>query len=292
MKRTAMWTLAGAGVLVLGSAALAGDDGAKQPAPSTPASPPAPDKPSEKTPEQALQDLLERLKSKDLETRRSAAEESVSNLAPELTGLLMRLLVDEDAHIRYVAVASLGKRGDEKSKRTAAGALEACLVRLGEAGDAGEKLLLVESLHDLAQESSIKPLIDGIKNETPKEEVEARLHAVGNVPSREAIESLINFAAACGRGRRADWHQSVRSALRYAARTDVGGADPDLWRQWWRNNEKRFDFAGAAEDRARERAAADEKERRKKEGGDKPPRKGGKKGDGKKEDPPPSDPPK
>jgi hypothetical protein len=225
-------------------------------------------------------DLLEMLKSKDAAIREAAAKEAARDADPAVTVPLARLLVDPVAEVRLAAIGSLGARADDAAKRTAAAALADRLRSLGEKGGSDERLALAGALHDLAQPPSVKVLMDGIKTGTPIEEVEARLRAVGNVPAKEAVEALIDFAASCGRGKRGDWHAAVRTALKYALRTDVRSADPDLWRAWWRENERTFDFARAAKEREEERAAAAEKERKRKEGADRAGKRKKKGGDG------------
>jgi hypothetical protein len=214
-------------------------------------------------------DLVEMLKGKDPAVKRAAAEEAAGSQAAELLVPLSRLLGDEDLEVRRAAVLALAARTEEGAKRTAASALGERLRSMGEKGEPGERIALADALHDLAQPGSVKILMDGIKTDTAREEVEARLHAVGNIPTREAVEGLIDFTASVGRGKRGDWHAAARSALKYAVRYDVGGPDPDLWRAWWRDHGKEFDFKAAAASRAEERAAAAEKERKKKEAADK-----------------------
>ena len=94
-------------------------------------------------------------------------------------------------------------------------------------------------------------------------------------------------ASGCGFSAARGWHGNagfrapLRQALAYALRVDMGDADPDRWRAWWRENEKTFDFAAAAAARAEERQAAADKEKKK---GKRDDGKGGKKKGGKKDD--------
>jgi len=276
--------VAAAAFLVLGSSVLAPAALAEEPG-----SGPAPWKEPPKT-----EELLRLFKEKDSALRAAAAREAASNQDPALTTPLGRLLVDEDREVRLACVATLAGRTDDRARKSAAGILGERLTTLGEKGEHEERLALVGALHDLAQPGSLKTLVDGIKNDTEKDEVEARLRAVGNIPSPDAIEALIDFAASHGRGNRSDWNAATRNALRYATRADAGGADPDLWRAWWRKNGKTFDFDAAAADRKKERDEKAEKERRKAEaeekrasGGDKGKAKGKnrkKDGDGEKKD--------
>jgi len=128
-----------------------------------------------------------------------------------------------------------------------------------------ERLRVIGALHDLAQPSSVKVLMDDIKVETDLDEVKERLRAVANIPVENAVEELIRFAAAHGRGQGSNWRAPLREALRYALRYDAGNSDPDTWRAWWRENRKGFDFLAAAADRARERKEEAEKDEKRKE---------------------------
>lgn len=209
--------------------------------------------------------IVEDLKSDNADTRRAAAEKAAADPSPELTAPLVRALSDGDLQVRIEVITALARRTEDRARRTAAEALVARLSRPAVKDDPLESARLVEALHDLAQPLSIKPLLEGIREESTLDDVKARLRAVANVPSAEAVEALIRFGASRGRSGRGVWAGALRLALVYALRVDVGGADPDHWRAWWREHEKGFDFAAAAADRAREREAAAEKERLRKE---------------------------
>ena len=258
LRRTAALAGALAALLVAASSVRAEDPAApKEPGRGAEPAPPQKPAPTE------TRDLLAMMKSADPVLRRAGAAEAAADPDPSLTAPLAKLLNDEALEVRLAAAASLARRTDDAARRTAAAAAADRLARLGEKGDPAEREALVAALHDLAQPSAVKALLDGIQAATAREEVAARLRAVGNVPAAEAVEGLIDFLAR-GRGR-GDWNQSARLALRYALRTDAGGADPDLWRAWWRENRRGFDFAAAAADRARERDEAAERERRRRE---------------------------
>jgi hypothetical protein len=90
------------------------------------------------------------------------------------------------------------------------------------------------------------------------EELVARMHAIANLPSKDAVEEIIQFRAS-GRRRAGPAEgpggenrgKIARDAFAYAVGVDVG-QDPDAMRTWWKEHEKGFDFQAAAERRARE----------------------------------------
>jgi len=86
--------------------------------------------------------------------------------------------------------------------------------------------------------------------------------AVANVPSKEAIERLIQYGYKDrrGAGRTRDL---ATKALAYATQEKVKGGI-EGWRKWWSDNEKSFDPIAAAEKREEARAAAQAKKERKK----------------------------
>ena len=121
---------------------------------------------------------------------------------------------------------------------------------------------MITALHDLAQPSSIKPLLS-MDSTTPREVRAACAMAVGNVPSKEAIDRLIQYGYKDrrGSGRTRDL---ATKALAYATQEKVKGGI-EAWRKWWSENEDDFDPIAAAEKRQQARAAAEEKQRRKEE---------------------------
>ena len=108
-------------------------------------------------------------------------------------------------------------------------------------------------------------MLDNLTKETDREIASARLMAVSNVCSAEAVDGLISFAAK-GRGMNR-LKDLARKALKDATGADVrGGADE--WRAWWKENKKDFDFEAvraAREEAAAKRKAKEEKKRQRKE---------------------------
>ena len=227
--------------------------------------------------------LVARTRSADLETRRGAAVEAAAEQHASVTAALAHLLSDPDAEVRAAAITGLAKREDGTAKKSAASALAARLPRLAEKPAMKDELLkAVAALHDLAQPVAIKALLDDLPPVAEPGVLEARLMAVANVPAAEAIEELIDLLA---RGRKgADLvRRHAAEALRAATGERLGG-DPDVWRAWWREHEKDFDYAAAAAKRREAAAAAAAKAERAANKGDP---KGRKPGGDKKPDPPP-----
>jgi HEAT repeat protein len=198
--------------------------------------------------------LVERLKSADADERRGAAALALSEQDGKVTAALVRALTDADSQVRRAVIAALAARTEEHAKKDASAALLARTDRLVQYADLQVELIAVlGALHDLAQPTIVAPLVHSIDLERREPAIlEARLRAIANVPTAQAIESLIDVMARGGRGN-AWWKREVRGALMYATGQKFG-ADPDVWRKWWREEGKGFDFAAAAARRAKERA--------------------------------------
>jgi hypothetical protein len=249
MPRSASRFLALAAVLSLSASALAED-----PAP--------PAKPEPPKPEPAK--LLELLKSKEASDRLAAAKDARSVQDDRLVAPLVGLLGDADAGVRRAAIDALGARESPETARKAASALASHLGRLGKkAGSEVEAEVIgtADALGTLAQPSTVDALLTGIDADTAPAVVKARLMAVANVPTAEAIEGLLEFLAKEGRGANDLQGHHCRAALKWAT-GESRGIDPDAWRSWWRDARKTFDFRAAAERRAKARAEQEEKERR------------------------------
>jgi len=217
-------------------------------------------------------DLVKRLKSKEGDVRLVAATQALEVADDAVTKPLARLLGDDEFGVRAAAIQALATRTTERGRRDAAKALVARMPRLAKAeyGE-GELLLVIEALGELAQPSSVKPLFDGITDETSDEILEARMDAVAQIPHASAVEELIRYLARRGRGKWGGRKRAVTSALQAATGQRLGN-DPDKWRAWWKENAKTFDFAAAAERRASESAERERRAEKKRN------RKSGKKG--------------
>lgn len=221
--------------------------------------------------------VVEGLKSDEDAARLAAAEQALGVADDAVTRPLVRLLTDDRFEIRAAAVRALGARSAEKAKKEAAKALCARIPKLSRnAVDEGELALVVQALHDLAQPSSVGPLLEDVEDSATEDLYRARVMAVANVPHADAIEALINHLARRGRGKWGGMKRCVIEALRDATGEKLG-ADPDAWRAWWRDAKRTFDFEAAAQRRADAHREAEERDerrrdskerRRKKDGGE------------------------
>jgi hypothetical protein len=189
--------------------------------------------------------LVTRMKSTEVADKKAAAQEAATNASPTLTPALVHLLGDADSEVRLATIAALRTRTDAAGKRSAASSLAARIAKLSAKAESRAELdATIAALHDLAQTVSIKPLLDGVEPEIDPEMLKARLMAVANVPAAEAIEALISFASR-GRHGLEGWRRLTTAALRSATGQELGH-DPDVWRAWWRDHEKDFDYGAAA----------------------------------------------
>jgi hypothetical protein len=220
-----------------------------------------------RTPDEKAADLVAAMKSSSPEDRTKAALAAVDLQHPKLVSPLLRLLSDAELGVRESAMRALATRRDRKEKRRAASALNPRIARFSrKTSDQYELLLVIESLQALGQESSIKPLLDGIQWNDEPEVAHARITAVGYIPHPEAVERLIQFL---DRGRKGDNFRGVaRRALMFLTGTKHN-RNPDQWRAWWRENKKTIDLVAIANAReaaeAERKAKAEEKKRKQEE---------------------------
>jgi HEAT repeat protein len=201
---------------------------------------------------------------------------------PRLTPLLAKLLKDEYPDVRTAAVAALAARTDPDQRKKAADALGSRLDAIsGKPELDAERGQVIDALHDLAQPSTIDTLIDKIDYGTSLDEVDARCRAVANVPSPRAIEALIGFMQKRHRDG-TGYRSACNKALQYAT-GERGANDADMWRAWWKEHEKTFDFQAAFDarrkaehakeeaadrrEKAREKAKERQRDKEKKDGG-------------------------
>jgi hypothetical protein len=195
--------------------------------------------------------LTKRLASKDAETQIEAAREAAKNQHSSLTSPLIKLLKNKEEAIRLAAVEALALRQESAEKKRAAKALGARIKPLQEKEERHDELLkIVEALHDLAQPIALRALMD-IPVDTDEALARARLHAAANIPSKEVIDRLLQFASSGRRGRNARW-RNAGAAIRYATQENVKGGVRE-WRQWWHHAKAKFDVDHAANLRAEER---------------------------------------
>lgn len=230
-----------------------------------PAPGPASDPASEADAGLDVADVVRRLKSKEGDERLVAATQSLEVADDDVTKPLGRLLTDDEFSVRAAAIRALAKRTSPGGKKQAAKALGVRLGKVAKAAHgAGEELLVIEALGELAQSQSVKPLFDGITDETTDEVFDARMKAVAEIPHASAIDELIKLLAKRGRGKWGGRKRSVVNALQAATGESFGG-DPDDWRAWWKENEKSFDFAAQAERRESDAGKKEQREQRKRE---------------------------
>jgi len=191
----------------------------------------------------------------------AALMEASDNQSKSLTSPLIKLLKNKNAAIRQTAIGCLGARTETSAKKKAAGARASRLNPLGDkAKNKTEMLLVVQALHDLAQPTTIKALLDS-PNDEEREVRQARAMAVANVPSKEAIERLIQYGYKDRRGT-ARTRDIASKALKYATQ-DTNKRGLEGWRKWWSENKRDFDIVGAAEKRAEAREKKAEQAKRK-----------------------------
>jgi hypothetical protein len=214
--------------------------------------------------------VAKRLASKDLDTQLEALREAAQNQHSSLTAPLIKLLKCKEAAVRLAAVEALGLRKESSEKKRASKALCARIKPLEDEPDRQDELTkIVEALHDLAQANAIRPLMD-IPVDCDPALAQARLHAAANIPSKEVIDRLLQYASSGRRNRNARW-RNAGAAIRYATQEQVKGGVRE-WRQWWRDNKAKFDVDHAANLRAEERLRQAERKakkakRKKKKGG-------------------------
>ena len=206
--------------------------------------------------------LAESLKAKDAVDRLAAAQQAKDVQDEKLLAPLLALLDDANAEVRRAAIDALGRRVPVEAQKKASAALAAHLSKVTKRPEAQlEQLTTVNALGALAQPAALDALMSGIDIDTPGDLVGARLSAVANIPTADAIESLIQFLAKQGRGKNGPQRDACRQALREATGENLGG-DPDAWRAWWRDAKKTFDFDAAARRRAAEREKKEDAGRR------------------------------
>lgn len=251
--------------------------GADAPAPKPEAAKKEDDGVATATLDQVLADLAD---AKFIVKRLDAAVAARQFQDARLTPLLVKLLRDESADVRLAAIAALGDRTDADQKKKAADGLATRLHAITDKVEfEAERGKVIDALHDLAQVSSIDVLLDKIGYGTSLTEVEARCRAVGNVPSPKAIEALIGFMQKRhrdGTGYRA----ACNRALQYAT-GERGTNDADMWRAWWKEHEKTFDYQAAYDKRQAAKRERDDAEARRERARERQREGGGKgKGDG------------
>lgn len=207
--------------------------------------------------------LARRLASKDVDVQTEAVREAAQNQHSSLTSPLIKLLKSREDVVRLAAIEALGLRKETSEKKRASKALCARIKPLEDKPERGDELQkIVEALHDLAQTNAIRPLMD-IPVNSDAELARARLHAAANIPSKEVIDRLLQYASSGRRNRNARW-KHAGAAIRYATQEQVKGGVRE-WRQWWKDNKAKFDVDHAANLRAEQRLKEQEQNARRAE---------------------------
>lgn len=198
--------------------------------------------------------LVAGLASEDREKRQASAEAACEVQHPDLLPALLKAAKDEYRSVREPVWKALGARSPQPEKAKAARAVETRLRELDRKPESPEEVaVVVQALHDLAQRSSIDPLLEGLGPTTEAPLALARLRAVANVPDKAAIEALLNYAQ---RGRGGDAHRAAaRQALTYA--TGLRLANLDAWLRWWSDAKRTWDPDEAAAARAEQASSAE-----------------------------------
>ncbi|MHC4938460.1 MAG: HEAT repeat domain-containing protein [Planctomycetota bacterium] len=216
----------------------------------------------EKADDEAAKSIVAQLKSKEDSIVLAGLLEAATNQSKSLTSPVIKLLKHKNPAVRQSAIEVLGGRRNPSAQKKAAQSLCYRLKPLSAKEEQqAELLVVIQALHDLEQPLAIKPLLS-MDSGTPREVLTQCAMAVGNVPSKEAVDRLIQYGYKDRRGAGRTRDIAVK-ALRYATQEKVKG-NIEAWRKWWSDNEKDFDPLIAAEKRAEARAAAKEKEERKK----------------------------
>lgn len=201
------------------------------------------------------------------DVRLAALKDAAGTDDPRLIAPLGKLLKAPEDEVRLAAVTTLASRTMPDTKKRAAAlllerskTLQSALEK--DVSKKDELVAVLKGLHDLAQETTIDGLLDGIEFGVDLTVVEARAMAVGNVPSAKAIEGLIDMM-----GRRHRDGTGIRGvcakALAYATGTKQAN-DVDAWRAWWKDAKASFDLQAAAAARAAARDAKSAKDAAKK----------------------------
>jgi hypothetical protein len=197
------------------------------------------------------------LASADREQRQAAAEEAKELQHPDLLAALLKAAKDEYRSVREPVWKALATRQPAADKAKAARAVETRLRELDRKPDSPDELaVVIQALHDLAQPSSIAPLLEGVVPTTETPVALARFKAVGNIPSKEAIEALLGHAQ---RGRGGATHRAgALQGLAYA--TGMRLPNLDAWLRWWSDAKRTWDPEAAATARAGQQAKSAERD--------------------------------
>lgn|GEM_PF-2109904 len=212
-----------------------------------------------KTTDDPIAALVAQLKDdQPVEVRLAALQAAAATDDPRLIAPLGKQLKAPEEEVRLAAATALGMRTMPDTKKRAASALLERAKTLQQAFEKDlskkeELVAVVKGVHDLAQESTIDGLLDGVEMGVDLDIIEARAMAVANVPVAKAVEELIDYMA-----RRHRDGTGIRGRLAKALTYATGAKQPndvDAWRAWWKVAKPSFDFQAAADARVAARGA-------------------------------------
>ncbi len=219
---------------------------------------------AEQEAERTAKDVLKDLKDRDRGIKILAIAECAQFPDASIGTQLTKMLKEKDFELRMAVIDALKAREDKTDRRRAAQALAARLKPLtGKLQDAEEYEAVIDALGHLAQPCSIKALLD-MKTEEDKATAQARLMAVANIPSKDAVEALIQFGSK-GRNRGSNNQRVFTAKALQHATGQKFGKDMDKWRAWWRENRDTFDLKMMKAQREAEAAKQAEREARQEE---------------------------
>jgi hypothetical protein len=152
-------------------------------------------------------------------------------------------LVDKDAAVVSAAVDALGHMKHPSSLDALTGFRKREKKRL----DDDETLLpqLFKAIGRHGSPSTIEIFQDGPFDQRTYAAAQARIMALGNIRTREALEALIDMSKLIGVRRADGMRNDFRVALAQLAGKDLG-PDSTEWQRWWQEHKKSFEVAKQA----------------------------------------------
>jgi HEAT repeat protein len=174
----------------------------------------------------AIPSLIEAMQDEDDEVRRRAAC-ALSLLGKPAVGPLISLLSHPSPKVRCLSADALGGMEDER-------VLEALLPCLGDVDEA-VRCYTALALGSTKDERAVQPLINAVKD--PVAVVRLCIaHSLGILGSEAAVDTLIEILS--------DENKDVREAgvwaLEKISKQDLG-EDPEAWKNWWEERKRKIE---------------------------------------------------